>query len=242
MWSIFIESIPKKRIRFIKITRREFGANLKQAVDTYDDMVGNLPYELISELDRDDADRIAKAIRTSGTTVTVKQSTWLVTTTSKGNSLRKPHEAFTRDGFFKRYQRVYSEGRRRIRDPVFWFPILFALMIVSSIVFLPNLWMYQTGRLVGMFVAGLLVLFSAFSWVSFGVPRVQTWTCANCGHDLRGEEEPYKRCLECGSEQSLPPGAAAFPDHVRRNVNAPALLVIVLAGVWTILLGYLIFG
>ena len=242
MWSIFIESIPKKRIRFIKITRREFGANLKQAADTYEDMVGNLPYELISELDRDDADRIAKAIRTSGTTVTVKQSTWLVTTTSKGNSLVKPHETFAKDGFFKRYQRAHDEGLRRIRDPAFWLPLLFALLIVLSIVFLPNLWTYQTGRPIGMFVAGLLVLFSAFSWVSFGVPRVKTWTCANCGHDLRGEEEPHKRCPECGSERQLPPGAAAFPDHVQRNVNAPALFVIFVAGLWTIILGYLLFG
>ena len=242
MWKIVVETIPEKRIGFLRVLRRKLGADLKQAADTLEQIHATRPYDLIGGLQEEDAQRIAEAIRATGTRVKVEASSWLVSGSSQASPLSKAHQAFRDEGLFRRFKRVHDEGLRRMRRPSFWIPLLMALLIIASIVLMPNLWVYQTPKMTGMFVAGLLILSSAFTWVSFGIPRTESWTCAACGHDLRGAEDPLEKCPECGGDQRLSPGSAAFPDHVRRDANAPALIVIILVGSLTLLMGYLLFG
>lgn len=240
-WSITIDSIPQKRIRFIKVIRKGTGATIKEATATYEHVIANLPCLLASDLERDDADRIAEAIRKCEAIVHIKP--WVVTLWTIAHPDPEPLAAYKSERFGKRLARVRAEAIRRAKKPLFWSPLLVAAAMGGYVIARPGVLNLRPHAAYGAFLFGLLILFSAFVWVCMDVPRIKSWTCANCGHDLRGvDKQPKERCTECGSENCLPPGAPAVPEHVASDTRVLALFVIVVAGLWTLLFGYLLFG
>ncbi|MCH2160431.1 MAG: ribosomal protein L7/L12, partial [Phycisphaerales bacterium] len=206
MWSVIIDSIPEHRVRFIKVLRRETAATLKAAEDTYNRIGTNLPYELMSGLEWDDAERIGKAISEAGADVQIKPGLPFLATdniredNAKPGKSFKPRGVYRKDSLLKRFGRVRNESVRRFKMPIFWLPLLVSVLIALDLIVLRFVLISPLQRQVGWFLVGPLVLFSSLAWVSIGVARLRTWRCTDCGHVLQGPEEPKTVCQECGSD------------------------------------------